>query len=328
MDLDRLHLDRRRLVLVIIGTIVVAAIGLGLGRAIGRTSSPGSDATPDATTPIATEPSTPPTTDAVVFPVATTTVTIVDSTRPVQSGGATLADHRELPTTVWAPTGTGRYPLIVFAHGYDAGPLDHARFCEQLAASGFVVAAPSFPLADPSRGFGLDREDISQEALDIVLIAHQMRVGVLSARITSGPVGVVGHSDGADAALLVAERPTIVDPLIGAVVAIAPDAIVGPLTDVAPPLLLIHGTADEVVPYSRSTQVFASISGARWFLTLDGGDHQTPILGGSPWTPVLDASVTDFLRAALAVQPMPASAFAAVTTSLDALDLSSAEFAD
>lgn len=308
--------------LILAAVLVVLAFRSGSRHSVADDRSPTTSTSAPASTSTTVDTS-PPTT--VRFSTETRTVMVIDPTRPTQNAGVTLLDHRELPTTVWIPT-SGTHPLVVFAHGYDIGPLDYARFCEQLAAGGFVVAAPSFPLADPSRGFGLDRGDISQEALDIVLLAHQLQSGELADHITDGQVGVVGHSDGADAALLVAERTTVTDPLIGDVVAIAPDSLVGPITDDPPPLLIIHGTADSVVPYSESLQVFGAVHGTRWFLTLEGADHLPPIAGGTPWTPVLDTAVVTFLRDTIGSNA--GSASGSLTSRLDALDLSTVVFAD
>jgi fermentation-respiration switch protein FrsA (DUF1100 family) len=92
-----------------------------------------------------------------------------------------------------------------------------------------------------------------------------------------------------------------VDSRVGAIVAIAPDAMQGA---VAPPpdapLLLVQGNADTVVPYANSQTVFAQVPARRYYLTLLGADHLPPIAGESPWTPVVDKAVADFLDATIA----------------------------
>ena len=60
-------------------------------------------------------------------------------------------------------------------------------------------------------------------------------------------------------------------------------------------LLLVHGSADEVVDPSSSASVFATVSAERWSLTLLGADHASAIVGPSPWTPTFDAAVAAFL---------------------------------
>ncbi|HSS10394.1 MAG TPA: hypothetical protein VLL25_10935, partial [Acidimicrobiales bacterium] len=109
---------------------------------------PSSSATTTTSTTIATTtttrvaPTIPTTTTApqTPYPVATTTVGLVDSTRPTVSLGRTLASFRTLTTLVWYPNVAGRWPLIVFAHGFKVGPVPYTRLCQTWAAAGYVVA--------------------------------------------------------------------------------------------------------------------------------------------------------------------------------------------
>jgi dienelactone hydrolase len=224
-------------------------------------------------------------------------VDLVDTGRPVVSGGATLAGERALPTELWSPTGPGPFPLVVFVHGYDTGPLDYTRFCSALASSGYVVAAPSFPLEDPARGFPLDRTHLADEAGDVSFVVGSLEQRAAVLDLVPGAVAVVGHSDGADVALLVGYGPGSADARVGAVVADAPDPMPSGATPSRVPLLLVQGTADTVVPYSASQTVFAQVDAPVDYLSLVGAGHRTPIAGGSPWTPWLDTAVARFLDA-------------------------------
>jgi len=224
---------------------------------------------------------------------------LVDGSRPVVSGDVVLAAQRDLPTIVWTPAGTGPFPLVVFVHGYDTGPLDYRRFCSALASTGYVVAAPSFPLEDPARGFPLDRTHLSDEAADVAFVISAVDQGG-ALRIDRSRVAVVGHSDGADVALLVGYGAGAVDPRVGAVVADAPDPMSATAVASPVPLLLVQGTSDSVVPYSASESVFGQIDAPVSYLSLIGADHLPPIAGGTPWTPVLDAAVSRFLDASVA----------------------------
>lgn len=245
-------------------------------------------------------------------------VELVDTSRATVRGGVVLDGVRRLPTTVWHPETPGPHPLIVFAHGYQVGPMTYARFCAALAARGYVVAAPSFPLADASRGNGLDRDDIGNQAVDVDFVISSLRA--TDAAIDDGPVAVIGHSDGATVALLVAERPAVMHPAVGAVVAIAPDAVEGPFTNTPPPVLIIHGTDDPIAAFADSQGDLARFRGARWLLALEGADHLPPIVGGTPWTPVLDEAVEVFLAATLpagvGIDPV------GLTSALEQLELS------
>jgi pimeloyl-ACP methyl ester carboxylesterase len=227
-------------------------------------------------------------------------IPIVDASRSVVRGGTVLAPQRDLPTDVWSPTGAGEYPLVVFIHGYDTGPLDYSRFCSTLASSGYVVAAPSFPLEDPSRGFGLDRRDLPDEVADISFVITALEQRPRSDQIDRSQIAVVGHSDGADVALMAGYQVGRLDPRVRAVVADAPDPLSGSIASSTAPLLLIQGTADSVVPYSASQTVFGQVRAPDYFVSLLGADHLPPIAGGTEWTPVLDEDVADFLDATVA----------------------------
>jgi pimeloyl-ACP methyl ester carboxylesterase len=246
------------------------------------------------------------------------TIELIDTSRPLISAGETLDQSRRLPTTVWHPEAAGVHPLVVFAHGYAVGPLTYARFCAALAAMGFVVAAPSFPLADESRGNGLDRSDIDNEAGDINFVIAQLRAS--DPTISKDPVAVIGHSDGATAALIIAERPGSLNPAVGAVIAIAPDALTNDLGTNPPPVLIIHGTEDPVASFADGQGDFERFAGSRFLLALDGADHLAPIVGDTPWTPVLDRAVELFL--AQFIQHRSPSDDAGLTVALDELDLS------
>jgi fermentation-respiration switch protein FrsA (DUF1100 family) len=84
---------------------------------------------------------------------------------------------------------------------------------------------------------------------------------------------------------------------VRAVVALSPDAVVaaGSGVGASTPLLLEHGDADAVVPYTESTSVFAAVPARRYFLTLLGGGHLEPVTQPTTWTPVLDATIVAFL---------------------------------
>ena len=222
---------------------------------------------------------------------------IVDNSRPVVRDGVTESTVRSLPTDLWIPSVAGRFPLVVFVHGYDVGPLTYQRFLAALAAAGYIVAAPSFPLEDPSRGLGLDRSDLPNEATDVSFVISSLLAGPLASRIEPSRIAVIGHSDGADVALMVGYQVGRTDPRVDAVVADAPDPMTDPITTSRVPLLLMQGSADSVVPYASSLEVFGQVTAPCFYLTLLGADHLPPIAGGTVWTPDVDTSVADFLDA-------------------------------
>ncbi len=234
--------------------------------------------------------------------VASTTVDLVDSSRPTISKGRTIASTRTLTTTVTYPVGGGPYPLIVFAHGFQLGPSNYHQIMNAIAAGGYVVAAPSFPLADASvAGANLDRGDIPNQSGDLSFVITQLSgaagaSGELAGKIDASRVGAVGHSDGADTVLDLGYYPGRNDPRVRAIAALSPDAMTGPGGSVgSAPLLLSHGDHDSIVPYANAKTVFAQVHAPRVFLTLINGDHLPPAQGAAPWAPVLDGAILDLL---------------------------------
>ena len=69
-------------------------------------------------------------------------------------------------------------------------------------------------------------------------------------------------------------------------------------TTASPPLLAIHGDADEVNPYWSSEQLFDDATGPRWLVTVLGGGHVGPFTNG--WVePAVATVIADFLHAQL-----------------------------
>ena len=45
------------------------------------------------------------------------------------------------------------------------------------------------------------------------------------------------------------------------------------ISDDAPPIITIHGTADSIVPFDQAESLHASLSTPNELVTLDGGNH-------------------------------------------------------
>jgi len=175
-------------VVVIGGTVglVLAGSSPPSRRPTDTTVGPGhAGAAPTATrsTASTTSTTTGPETALRNLAVTLSEQQLVDNSRPLVSNGVELAPDRPLPTYLWTPDAPGRYPLVVFVHGYDRSPMQYQRFCSTLASSGYVVAAPSFPLEDPTRGYGLDRSDLPDEALDVSFVITSLEATTAADRI-------------------------------------------------------------------------------------------------------------------------------------------------
>jgi hypothetical protein len=65
----------------------------------------------------------------------------------------------------------------------------------------------------------------------------------------------------------------------------------------APPLLLVHGNADQVVPYVSSIDAFNSAMPPKGLLTIQGGDHGSPVFqNGKAFQSVVNTTLGFFDR--------------------------------
>ncbi len=294
------------------------------------TGAPARHAAPSTPTPTSapTSPSGPMTPNPMTpsptgsYRVDTLVLGLIDRSRPTVSHGRLVSSERALTTTVWYPAERdGPYPLIVFAHGFEVGLTPYRRICRLWASAGYVVAAPAFPLTDGAvAGPNLDERDVVNQPGDVgfvissILSRSASGASPLLHLVRRGDVAVAGHSDGADTALAVGYLPATRDRRVRAVVADGADALTGvspdaPLTS-STPLLLVHGTADTVVPFDDSVEVTRQLHAPGWFVQLIGADHLPPIQGPSRWTALLDAVTTDFFDVEL--KGAPAGAIAPV----------------
>ena len=279
----------------------------------------------DSTTPTtepATAPPAPPSTTITTPPattaapprqprpyaVGTTSLSLTDDSR---STGSTPG--RRLPTLVFypiaggagpaehggAPALAGPWPLVVFAEGYNVTALTYHDLLHHLAEAGFVVAAPAFPLE--TGGGPLDENDLQNEPADISFVISQVlsSAPVRGASIDHDRIGVVGHSDGAEAALGAAFLPGSSDNRIGPVVSMAGQAILNgdhvvsaPVTH---PLLVVQGSEDTINPPDRSDHLYATAPEPKAYLHLLGGGHLPPVASDTPWRPIVERVVVDWL---------------------------------
>jgi dienelactone hydrolase len=199
----------------------------------------------------------------------------------------------------------------VFAHGFQVGLDPYRRACHTWAERGFVVAAPMFPLGDQAvAGTNLDEADLANQPADVRFVITQLLAVTrssgtpLSGLVDPARIAVVGHSDGAETALLVGYGANERDPRVEAVVADAANPL-----DIQPPsaklrgpapLLVVLGDQDRSVPIQDGLRLVDEVRVPGWLLVLHGADHLSPIAGSSVWTPVFDRTTGDFLTAVLA----------------------------
>jgi dienelactone hydrolase len=257
--------------------------------------------------------------------VGVLTDTFVDHSRATPTNGNQPSlPSRTLVTTIWYPAqgnatastpiqgaspdrSGGPYPLIVFAHGLGATPQSYEALLSRWAAAGYVVAAPRFPLTSTNAPGGLNPTDVFNQPGDVsyvitsVLHASAQSTGPLAGLVDSRQIGVAGHSDGAITTLGFFNS-CCRDPRVKAAEILDgdPQAYPGGHYDFngIPPMLIVHGTADALLPYGQMVGVFNSAKGPKGLLALEGAGH-TNWLVPSKWFNSALQTTTDFFAAYL-----------------------------
>jgi len=285
----------RRPPLLILLSCVVAASACTNHQAAAPTTSSG---------PVA------PTTTAVPSPTTATpkgplavgvrTLTFVDASRPTPATSAGPArPSRTLVTTVWYPMASGRFPLVVWAHGYNRVSTEYQSLLRRWASAGYVVAGPNLPsLRRPAPGQGPASEaDARSEPGDLSFVIGALATSPLGDVVDTSHVIAAGHSDGAIDALAVALAQCCHDPRIGAVVSIAgaeEAGTFGAYTAAGPvPLLVVQGDHDVHLTVGDAHAIYNPAAAPKFLLILRGADHNTSLLdvGAQPATLLADEVV-------------------------------------
>ena len=230
-----------------------------------------------------------------IYRVASTTRTLVDTSRPTPPANAYPgASSRTIVIEVWYPSSSAGintpmdlsgapYPLVVLGHGFFGSRSLSSFLTEHLASYGYVVAAPDFPLSSfgsPSGPTAVDYlnqpGDISY-ILDSLVASSQDAGDLFSGGIDSETVGITGHSMGGMTTLLVTFDPELRDDRVDAAVPLAPLAC--PFTeeffrnrDV--PVLFIGGSVDLFCPWEENLQgPYDRADSPKYILNIINGIH-------------------------------------------------------
>ena len=265
--------------------------------------------------------------DPVSYAVGRMTSTFVDAHRPTPAWGSNPAQpSRKLVTMILYPAegtpeagkaATGAtpnrvgksYPLIVFSHGLGANPQIYLPLLTHLAAAGFVVAAPQFPLTSSATPGGPDAGDVVHQPADVSFVVGSMlkrsagKTGTLAGMVDSHEVGAAGHSNGAITTLGLVGNTCCRDARIKAAAVLSGDMEAFPngkydLSDV-PPILIVHGTADMLIPYEQGVDSFNAARGPKGLLTVENGDHGSAAAMVASSAPAVMRATTDFFDAYL-----------------------------
>ncbi|MBZ5739681.1 alpha/beta hydrolase family protein [Nocardioides mangrovi] len=172
------------------------------------------------------------------------------------------------------PVRTGKYPLVVFSHGYAGFRDQSSALTSAIASWGFVVAAPDHPSRDLTKvllgpaGTTTDVQDLRQT---ITLIGKKTdaKKGWLRHRVDMRRIGALGHSAGGRAVEQLAAVDKRVDTFIGMAPASA-DTLTG---DTDKPRLIITGTADGIIPVDQVESAYAAMGGDKRIVLVDNAGH-------------------------------------------------------
>lgn len=230
-------------------------------------------------------------------------LTLVDATRPTMADPARSIPakvDRTLETLVLYPTATGvgedpvdaaaaakgKFPLLVFSHGFTARGDLYAPFFDAFVRSGYVVALPTFPLTS---GVGANFADYVNQPGDVSFVIDRLvslsndKQSWLGGRVNQHRVGAAGHSMGGMNTLALTFNQCCIDSRIDAAASIAGAEIPFPggSWDDRPdtPLLLIHGVLDTAVPIGASDMVYGAATGKASYLRLTQADHISLFFG-------------------------------------------------
>ena len=194
---------------------------------------------------------------------------------------------------------------MVFAHGFDVMPQTYARLLRQVAAAGYVVAAPRFPISASDLPGTPREDDIANQALDMratitTMLAMSSARGWLAGRLDRHEVAAIGQSDGGETVagnMLVAGDH---DRRIKATVIIAGQLPTWGAVDPVPiPTLVVQGSADTINPPILSRDLYERLVSPKWYLDVIGATHLPAVVGADPLARTVRRIVVAFLDATL-----------------------------
>lgn len=268
------------------------------GSIVGGPTATGDDPSSTGLAPTSSVAAGPP------YRVETGTVTLTDSTRGTPARGSTpAATSRTMVTTMYVPVGRPRAPLVVFAIGYNASAAMYDTFVREIAAAGFMVAVPEFPLATSTLPGPPSQDDLPNQPGDISFVISELislskQSGAFFNAIDPNRIGIVGHSDGGNTVSAVGLNACCIDPRVQGVVSLAGEKAFLPDTWLPTgtlPYLAIHGTGDPITAYANGKALYDGAGSPKFLVSIEGGDHLRPVQSDD-LRPQVSKMVVDFLN--------------------------------
>lgn len=319
---------RRRLVavaalLTIAVAIAAVALSAGGGSAGGPSSGQATTAASTTRTGAAKKPSAVHRVAPRITGVARLTLMLSEPSQASIATGQSPSGQpvRELPTVVRYPIvrprgAASRFPLVVFSQGFDRSVNAYAALLNAWARAGYVVAAPTYPLTDPSAPGGVNESDIVNHPADLRFVISALRAaardpqsrlhGVLNPR----EVAVAGQSDGGDVSLAVAVNSCCGDMAVKAAMILsgAELAAFGGTyysSHARVPLLVAQGSADTINIPGCSVQLYDQAPPPKYYLGIANAGHLPPYTYPGPRRRGIELATIAFLDAFLKHHPAP-----------------------
>jgi dienelactone hydrolase len=287
-----------------------------------------------------------------VVPVGKTAGYTIDTARGVAARYPSLAlSVRKLPIEIWYPAASGpisssdtfwatarsgHFPLIVFAPGYNSNPDTYQPFLHAIAAQGFVVASPVFPIEASIAGAapaGRSNAEILNQMYDMSSVITQMidyarqPGNFLGAAMSQTQIGIIGHSDGAMTVAGMTMSTSYNDPRIKTAVVMAgagPQGLTWNKRKVVP-TMVEQATGDPYNEPANSQWLYNHVTGSRDYLTVAGPYHIWPLIGNDEVSDLVRRTVITELT--LTLKGGNPAAFWAMLASGDTPGFTSLQFA-
>jgi len=274
-----------------VAIILVAALALGgcARRGGGLVARRRSGATASSAATTTTTVPAPAVDLGRPFSVTRREIVVEDTSRPTAadpSRGMTAQPSRKLPLLILAPDGPGPYGIVMFSHGLTASGPVYAPFLEPIAAAGYIVIAPTYPLSS-GRG-GRPGDFVNQPAdayfaLDSVIKMSRDPADPLAGRVDPDHIAFAGHSLGAMTTVGVVYNSCCAQPRVDAAVVLAgfEPGFPGGNYDHRPatPLLIAHGAEDKTLPIAGDDKLYTNARSPTAFLRFPTGSHTGILLG-------------------------------------------------
>lgn len=190
---------------------------------------------------------------------------------------------RPLPTTVWHPhlTAPGRWPLIIYSHGFQSTRFEGAALAAHLASHGFVVMAATYPNTNidakaPQLEDVVNQPPDASRLIDAALEWNDDPNHRLAGRIDPTRIGATGVSLGGLTTALLTYHRTLRDPRVKAALTMAAPTQLFTSRFFARnhvPWMAVYGTHDAIIDQRSNARPLRAKAPFATLVTIEGGSH-------------------------------------------------------